>query len=414
MAKYKITHSNSYQKDIKKLDKETIALVENIIDRLANGEVLEPKYQDHALKSSPCHSDALAEESQKSDCHTKIPSCHSEPALAGEESNQNRDVSASPQHDKEKMQHNKTNLHYPKNSPYHSKNPLCHSSPPFCHSKPSSCHSERSEESNRDISLVSQAQYDKPSYHIKPLDKVSQENTIILTQNQIAFSKYPAFIYMVSNKNNTTLYIGVTSNLQKRIYEHKNHLAKGFSDKYNCEKLVYFESFDNINQAIEREKYLKGKKRAFKENLINAINPKWLDLYDYLFCHSEALAEESHIVDSNKDISLTLNRTNSGVCHSATSPCHSEPALAGEESNPSCHTKPLGEVSYKSNRDISHFSNAQYDKMTSTRHSEALAEESQKSDCHSKTPSCHSERSEESNRDISLVSQAQYDNKGRK
>lgn len=50
MAKYKITHSNSYQKDIKKLDKETIALVENIIDRLANGEVLEPKYQDHALK----------------------------------------------------------------------------------------------------------------------------------------------------------------------------------------------------------------------------------------------------------------------------------------------------------------------------------------------------------------------------
>ncbi len=261
--------------------------------------------------------------------------------------------------------------------------------------KSSPCHSERSEESNRDISLVSQAQYDKASLTChSDLEcnerEESQYIPIALTQNQIAFSKYPAFIYMVSNKNNTTLYIGVTSNLQKRIYEHKNHLTKGFSDKYNCEKLVYFESFDNINQAIEREKYLKGKKREFKENLIHSINPKWLDLYDYLF----------------RDTSALLQYDNT--------PCHSEPALAGEESNPSCDTKPLGEVSYKSNRDISHFSNAQYDKMTSTRHSEALAEESQKSDCHSKTPSCHSERSEESNRDISLVSQAQYDNKGRK
>ncbi len=213
--------------------------------------------------------------------------------------------------------------------------------------KSSPCHSERSEESNRDISLVSQAQYDKPSYHIKPLDKVSQENTITLTQNQIAFSKYPAFTYILTNKNNTTLYIGVTSNLQKRIYGHKNHLTKGFSDKYNCEKLVYFESFDNINQAIEREKYLKGKKREFKENLIRSINPKWLDLYDYLFrdtsallqydntpCHSEpALAgEESIDMKSHRDISLTLNMTSSGVCHTDLDLCHSK--------FPLCHSSP--------------------------------------------------------------------------
>ena len=260
--------------------------------------------------------------------------------------------------------------------------------------KSSPCHSERSEESNRDISLVSQAQYDKPSYHIKPLDKVSQENTITLTQNQIAFSKYPAFTYILTNKNNTTLYIGVTSNLQKRIYEHKNHLTKGFSDKYNCEKLVYFESFDNINQAIEREKYLKGKKREFKENLIRSINPKWLDLYDYLFrdtsallqydntpCHSEpALAgEESIDMKSHRDISLTLNMTSGGVRHTDLDLCHSE--------FPSCHSKP------------------------SFCHSEPLS-------CHSEFPSCHSElehsESEESNRDISPVPQAQYDNKGRK
>ena len=140
-----------------------------------------------------------------------------------------------------------------------------------CHTNPISCHTELSQES-----------------------EVSQCNTISLTQNQIICSKYPAFVYIITNKTHTTLYIGVTSNLQKRIYEHKNHLTKGFSDKYNCEKLVYFESFDNIEQAIEKEKYLKGKKRNFKENLINSINPQWLDLYEYLF----------------GDISHSLNMTN--------------------------------------------------------------------------------------------------------
>ncbi|MGI0407199.1 restriction endonuclease subunit S, partial [Helicobacter himalayensis] len=246
------------------------------------------------------------------------------------------------------------------------------------------CHSERSEKSqqtNRDISLPLNMTKEV-NCHSEPKAEESKETNITLTQNQIAFSKYPAFIYILTNKNNTTLYIGVTSNLQKRIYEHKNHLVKGFSDKYNCEKLVYFESFDNINQAIEREKYLKGKKRDFKENLINSINPKWLDLYDYLFscptapCHSER-SEESQ--QTNRDISLPLNMTNSGACHSeGFIPEESKRgyfASAQYDKIEACHSEHCEESLKDSKvRDISHFSNAQYDKIEA----------------------CHSERSEES------------------
>ena len=72
----------------------------------------------------------------------------------------------------------------------------------------------------------------------------------------------------------------MTSNLTKRIYEHKNKSIKGFSSKYNLYKLVYFEYNDSIISAIEREKYLKGKTRKFKNDLINSINPEWKDLYE--------------------------------------------------------------------------------------------------------------------------------------
>lgn len=88
------------------------------------------------------------------------------------------------------------------------------------------------------------------------------------------------FVYIITNKSNSTLYIGVTSNLVKRIFEHKNKLIDGFSKKYNLNKLIYFECSDSILSAIEREKYLKGKKRIFKNNLITYFNPKWEDLYD--------------------------------------------------------------------------------------------------------------------------------------
>ena len=82
----------------------------------------------------------------------------------------------------------------------------------------------------------------------------------------------------MTNKNNTVIYIGVSSDLLKRVYQHKTKTYKGFTDKYNCDKLVYFEEFDDINQAISREKQLKSGNRKRKEDLINRDNPDWLDL----------------------------------------------------------------------------------------------------------------------------------------
>lgn len=87
-----------------------------------------------------------------------------------------------------------------------------------------------------------------------------------------------SYIYFMTNKNNVVIYIGVTSNLPKRVYEHKTKFFKGFTSKYNCEKLVYFEEFNDINQALNREKQLKAGNRKNKESLINSKNPKWLDL----------------------------------------------------------------------------------------------------------------------------------------
>ncbi|MBO6087652.1 GIY-YIG nuclease family protein [bacterium] len=88
------------------------------------------------------------------------------------------------------------------------------------------------------------------------------------------------YIYIITNYQNTTLYIGVTSNLYKRIWEHKNKVVEGFSKKYNLKKLVYYEIADDIETAINREKYLKGKSRQYKINLIESINKEWKDLYD--------------------------------------------------------------------------------------------------------------------------------------
>ncbi len=90
---------------------------------------------------------------------------------------------------------------------------------------------------------------------------------------------HTSYVYILTNKPNGTLYIGVTSDLVKRIYEHKNKLAEGFSKKYNLDKLVYFEQHENISSAILREKQLKKWNRAWKLRIIEAQNPQWLDLY---------------------------------------------------------------------------------------------------------------------------------------
>ncbi len=87
-------------------------------------------------------------------------------------------------------------------------------------------------------------------------------------------------MYFMTNKNNTVIYVGVTSNLLKRVYQHKTKTHKGFTFKYNCDKLVYFEVFNDINQAITREKQIKGGSRKQKEDLINSNNPEWKDLSD--------------------------------------------------------------------------------------------------------------------------------------
>jgi len=89
-----------------------------------------------------------------------------------------------------------------------------------------------------------------------------------------------SYIYFMTNKNNTTIYIGVTSNLSKRVYQHKTKENKGFTSTYNCEKLVYFEEFENINVAIEREKQLKSGNRKRKIELIESKNPFWKDLLE--------------------------------------------------------------------------------------------------------------------------------------
>ena len=85
-------------------------------------------------------------------------------------------------------------------------------------------------------------------------------------------------VYFMTNKNNNVIYIGVTSNLEKRVYQHKIKAFKGFTEKYNCNKLVYFEVFTDIRQAIQREKQLKKGNRKRKNDLVMTMNPDWEDL----------------------------------------------------------------------------------------------------------------------------------------
>jgi len=86
----------------------------------------------------------------------------------------------------------------------------------------------------------------------------------------------------MTNPKNTVLYTGVTSDLRKRIYEHKEKLVEGFTKKYNIVKLVYYEVLENSYSAVSREKQIKGGSRQKKSDLISSLNPKWDDLYDRL------------------------------------------------------------------------------------------------------------------------------------
>ena len=90
------------------------------------------------------------------------------------------------------------------------------------------------------------------------------------------------YVYLICNKNNTTIYTGITSNLKRRIWEHKNKTTKGFSSKYNLYKLLYYEIYQDPENAIIREKQIKSGSREKKIELIESMNPKWIDLYDNL------------------------------------------------------------------------------------------------------------------------------------
>ena len=98
----------------------------------------------------------------------------------------------------------------------------------------------------------------------------------------ISFNEKQYYIYIVTNKTNTVLYTGVTSDLKKRIWEHKEKIVKGFTEKYNINKLIYFEIFNDPENAILREKQIKAGSRNKKIELIKKNNPEWKDLYNKL------------------------------------------------------------------------------------------------------------------------------------
>jgi putative endonuclease len=90
------------------------------------------------------------------------------------------------------------------------------------------------------------------------------------------------YVYMMPNKYNAVIYTGITNDLKRRVYEHKEKLVKGFTEKYNINKLVYYEFFRDVDSAILREKQIKGGSRDKKIELVNKMNSEWKDLYDEL------------------------------------------------------------------------------------------------------------------------------------
>lgn len=92
----------------------------------------------------------------------------------------------------------------------------------------------------------------------------------------------PYYVYILSNVTHTTLYVGVTGDLLRRVYEHKTSAAPGFTSRYHVDRLVYFEVFSTAYDAISREKTLKGWRRSRKNELVERENPTWRDLYPEL------------------------------------------------------------------------------------------------------------------------------------
>ena len=115
------------------------------------------------------------------------------------------------------------------------------------------------------------------------------------------------YVYILTNRTNGVMYIGVTNNLKRRVYEHKNGLVEGFTKKYRTHKLVYFEIYRDPKNAILREKALKGLLRKRKNELVEATNPNWTDLSIQLFAENPC-AEEKRSFASLEDDSKILTK----------------------------------------------------------------------------------------------------------
>ena len=100
------------------------------------------------------------------------------------------------------------------------------------------------------------------------------------------------YVYILASQRNGTLYVGITSDLMKRVWEHKNKVTEGFTEQYGVNKLVYYEHFVDVGQAIRREKRLKKYNRKWKTDLIEERNPDWKDLYEDLLSRFPGQAGE--------------------------------------------------------------------------------------------------------------------------
>ena len=95
--------------------------------------------------------------------------------------------------------------------------------------------------------------------------------------------EYHYYVYLLTNRNNKVMYVGMTNDLRRRVYQHKKKLIPGFTQKYNVDKLVYYETTNDVHAAIAREKQIKKWRREKKNNLVIAANPEWKDLSEGWF-----------------------------------------------------------------------------------------------------------------------------------
>ena len=126
---------------------------------------------------------------------------------------------------------------------------------------------------------------------MRDLYSPSEARDLRLVSTKDAAADRTYYVYLLTNWNNRVLYVGVTNNIERRVYEHKHKLVDGFTQRYRVNKLVYFESTGNIMAAIEREKQIKSWRREKKNALVEVMNPEWNDLSLEWNVHSSLRSE---------------------------------------------------------------------------------------------------------------------------